>query len=240
MFNVNQLQGRNDPLTKCCDWRAACLSTCGISYRFCENEFEKCTRTTCGSQVDPSIRESCERSANLYKMTMKLGGCKNFEELQSSNCDCVVGETRLKKKRLAALAIFYKTHKKEFAKNKSKLNGLVEKHGKNTNKFAKLIYKMVKKYYPASIDIVVDPQQKMYEEILKNHKASGNAYNNDDLGSSNPNSKSKRSVPEETMESDNDATTTTIEIDDDGQNIQLSETNGNEIDEDLVIDLDEE
>ena len=110
----------------------------------------------------------------------------------------------------------------------------------STNKFAKLIYKMVKKYYPASIDIVVDPQQKMYEEILKNHKASGNAYNNDDLGSSNPNSKSKRSVPEETMESDNDATTTTIEIDDDGQNIELSGTNGNEIDDDLVIDLDEE
>ena len=78
MFNVNELQGRNDPVTKCCDLRAACLSTCGISYRFCENEFEKCTRTTCGSQVDPSIRESCERSANLYKMTMKLGGCKNF------------------------------------------------------------------------------------------------------------------------------------------------------------------
>ena len=238
MFNVNQLQGRNDPVTKCCDWRAACLSTCGISYRFCENEFEKCTKTTCGSQLDPSTRESCERSANLYKMTMKLGGCKNFEELQSSNCDCVVGETRLKKESSLRWRYFIKLTRKSL-KNKSKLNGLVEKHGKNTNKFAKLIYKMVKKYYPASIDIVVDPQQKMYEEILKNHKASGNAYNNDDLGSSNPNSKRQKKCTKETMESDNDGATTTIEIDDDGQNIELSGTNGNEIDDDLVIDLDE-
>ena len=39
MFDVNQMAGRKDPVTQCCDLRTACFSICGVSYKYCEKEF---------------------------------------------------------------------------------------------------------------------------------------------------------------------------------------------------------
>ena len=41
MFDVNQMAGRKDPVTQCCDLRTACFSICGVSYKYCEKEFKK-------------------------------------------------------------------------------------------------------------------------------------------------------------------------------------------------------
>lgn len=247
MFDVNQMQGRKDPVTECCDLRTACFSICGISFKFCEKEFEKCSATVCHRELDPSKKEACTRSANLYKMTMKLGGCKNFNDLQQANCDCVIGESRLEKKRLKALSTFYKKHKKEFANDNEKLKNLVKKHGVNNNKFAKLIYKMVRKYYPKSISVVMDPQQKMYEEILKQSKQKS-SHSDDD-------SKQNQDVHDETetldgarpskKDTEEDFATETIEIKSDGDAIETNsgvhnEDASHDNDDDMVIDLDDE
>ena len=244
MFDVNQMQGRKDPVTECCDLRTACFSICGISFKFCEKEFEKCSATVCHRELDPSKKEACTRSANLYKMTMKLGGCKNFNDLQESNCDCVLGESRLKKKRFKVLSTFYKEHKKEFANDKEKLKKLLKKHGVNNNKFAKLIYKMVRKYYPKSIKVVMDQQQKMYEEILKQSKQKSRHSDekNDDVHDETEFLDGSRPSKKDTEE---DSETETIEINSDGDAAETdsrvhSEDASHENDDDIVIDLDDQ
>ncbi len=247
MFDVNQMAGRKDPVTQCCDLRTACFSICGVSYKYCEKEFKKCSLTLCARELDPTKNEACTRSANLYEMTMKLGGCKNFDDLQAANCDCVIGENRLEKKRLKALATFYKKHNKKFATDEAKLKKLVTKHGVNNNKFAKLVFKMVKKYYPKSINVIVDPQQKMYEEVIKQHERDDAK---DDAKDETDTLDGSRPAPSTDKKEEEEDDVETIEIEEDGgtanvhdekkENAEVDVDVNHDNDDDLVIDLDDE
>lgn len=210
MFNPGQAQSTG-LLQKCCDLRNACFDTCGISFSYCVKQFQKCTVNACVTQVDPERKKSCETSANLYRMTVSLGGCSKFDQTQQENCDCVVGEARLRKKRLKTLKSFYKKHNKKHAENKEKLDKLVEKHGTNTGKFAKLTYKLVSKYYPKSIKIEKDPQHAMYEAMMNDVKKGRAADDYRDEADD------KRSAAEiEPEEDDNEPETTTAYVEDDG------------------------
>ena len=161
------MQDHDGDLNKCCNLRTACFSTCGVSYKFCTKEFDKCTAAQCAIVLDTKKKESCQMSANMYKMTLNLGGCSHFETAQADNCNCVVGESRLEEKRTNLLRNFYKKHKREYSKNEEKLSKLVNKHGTNPGKFAKLGWKMVQTYYPKSMDITKSAQDELMDQIRK-------------------------------------------------------------------------
>ena len=131
-----------------------------------------------------------------------------------------MGEGRLRKKRVKALKSFYKKHNKKHAENKDKLEKLVEKHGVNAGKFAKLTYKLVSKYYPKSIKVEKDPQQAMYEAMMNDVK---NGRTSDDFVDGT-NDGTTKNAPEDGS-SETETVTSTAYVEDNGES--------------EVIDLDE-
>ena len=175
--NINLFGGDEDedgkPYEDCCHEWHACNQICGISKQNCDDTYAKCTEEKCKGK-DPN----CLEQANMNMMMNGLAGCKSFEVIQNKACTCVTkyGDRHVKQ-REEALLNFYK---KYAPKSIRKVHDLAKKADSMT-KMAKLLQKLIKKY-PESIELVEDPQTKMYRQMFGNAGFGGADFGGADFG----------------------------------------------------------
>ncbi|CAB9503884.1 Group XII secretory phospholipase A2 precursor (PLA2G12) [Seminavis robusta] len=148
------------PYETCCHHWHACYQICGTLKKDCDRDYKQCVDEKCkatGKEYD-----NCLENANQQTMLLAVGGCRSHEVEQSKHCACTTkyGDRHLKA-REESLRHFYRMHAPE---NKSKVNALLEK-ADTTQKLGKLLVKLVKKY-PKAIEIVEDPQSRMYRQMF--------------------------------------------------------------------------
>jgi hypothetical protein len=151
----------DDAQTPCCDLRHACISTCGASKSFCDEDFLKCTKATCEAMNDAEERKKCDSSAGIHDLMIKMDQCQKYDAEQYSHCECVPKEDAIMK-REKVLRAFYKKFNPD---NVDKVAALAKK-ADNPKKMAGLLLKLYKKY-PSVITKVKDPQQQMMEDMMK-------------------------------------------------------------------------
>mmetsp|Transcript_21141 Transcript_21141/g.55005 ORF Transcript_21141/g.55005 Transcript_21141/m.55005 type:complete len:285 (-) Transcript_21141:1019-1873(-) len=171
MGGMTMMGGGNDEMTPCCNLRQACFQTCGASKAKCEQLFEKCTNALCAQNHpgDSSKEESCKKTGNLYVTMSKIGGCRVWDAAQAAACECV-DEADAMPRRTKTLTEVYKKVKEKG----KKIDSLIEKHGTSSQKFAKLLLRLVRKY-PKLIKVKRSPEDEMMERIRR-----GN-FNMDDI-----------------------------------------------------------
>ena len=91
---VMSMGGAEDgPMEDCCNRKAACFQTCGMSKKACDKDFEKCTEDACAMTLDPDEKSKCESSAKLQVMLAGMSGdCAPYDAAQSSGCQCMAPE----------------------------------------------------------------------------------------------------------------------------------------------------
>jgi|EP00505_MAST-04D_sp_SCG-Rhode-Island_P004134 hypothetical protein len=175
-------------LKKCCDMRQACFKLCGASYIFCENQFSVCADAQCAKLKNPEKMKSCKMNSNLMLMAATIAGCNDFRREQRLNCVCVISDYVLETKQKKLLKKFYRVHNRGRSKNEKKIAALVKKHGKQPNTFAELGYRLIGKYYPASIQMLHDPTEEELvseDDLDQSHRvevgAQGTVYDDGDV-----------------------------------------------------------
>jgi len=155
-----------DPYESCCDIRHACVQTCGTIKTHCNEEFLKCAEATCDGMPTTEAKESCTQSLGIQKMMMGMDqSCQQFDSDQNHHCECVASGKAANEKRERVLRNFYKKYAPE---NIDKVPALMKKI-ENSRKMAGLLLKLYKKF-PKAIQKVKDPQQEMYEKLMKESK----------------------------------------------------------------------
>mmetsp|Transcript_54687 Transcript_54687/g.62040 ORF Transcript_54687/g.62040 Transcript_54687/m.62040 type:complete len:260 (+) Transcript_54687:192-971(+) len=147
----------------CCDKRIACLQICGNTKMNCDDEFQQCTKDVCSKASD---EEKCLKSTSILSMMINFENCQTYDQMQHSHCNCVASED-VPKERQEILRKFYKKFSPDSV---DKVEGLAKK-ADTTRKMANLMGKLVRKYYPETIQKIKDPQQEMMENIMKRDKA---------------------------------------------------------------------
>jgi len=150
-----------DPTAKCCDIRHACYQTCGTLKSYCDQEFLKCSKATCASIANEEERKSCDSSASIHELMVKMDQCQRYDQDQYSRCECV-DKSKAPAKRERLLRNFYKKFSPD---SLDKVPALAKKVN-NSSKMAGLLLKLVKKY-PQVIKKKKDPQQEMMERMMK-------------------------------------------------------------------------
>ncbi|KAL3826877.1 hypothetical protein ACHAXA_000845 [Cyclostephanos tholiformis] len=144
----------------CCHHKNACYQLCGSTKRTCDAELEKCMNLGCdtlhgyspaklSSMTNEEIKkekDGCMRTKSIVQMIGKFGGCKEFDMLQRSACECVDGD-KVGEKMGRLFRSFYKKFNPEGV---SKVKGLLEKANGKRSMYNKILYGLVKKY-PDSI-----------------------------------------------------------------------------------------
>lgn len=159
---------RQPEVETCCNIFQACLSICGIKRKSCSDEFGKCTKRACASISNAEEKESCSRDLNLHTMLINLGGCKPFDEAQASSCRCV-SEKKIQSKQRKILSSFWAKHNKK--KTEQDVDKVLAKYSKTPTSFAKLLFKLVRKY-KGSIKVTRSPYEDQLDEILKRARQS--------------------------------------------------------------------
>jgi len=174
----------NEKYSSCCDLWHACYQTCGASKQGCDDGFKQCSKVICGPDDD------CVKSADLNTMMLNMGGCSVYDQAQYQACECVE-KSKVEEKRADAIRYFYKKHAPD---NVDKAKQLAKK-ADTTSKMAGLIKKLVAKY-PKCIAKIQDPQQAMYERMMKESKKES------DDGSANKKTTTDSTEEDDIMESD--------------------------------------
>jgi len=101
----------------------------------------------------------------MFSIMINFETCQTFDAEQYSHCECVASED-VSGRRQDVLRKFYKKFSPE---SLDKVEGLAKK-ADTTRKMANLVGKLVKKYYPKTIQKIKDPQQEIMEKIMKEGK----------------------------------------------------------------------
>jgi secretory phospholipase A2 len=83
------VNGEED-FTHCCDRHDACFSTCGVTQKFCDDDFLKCMNNLCDT-VFPANKE-CKSAATTYSMGTSIFGTEPFSQGQKDHCQCIPTE----------------------------------------------------------------------------------------------------------------------------------------------------
>ena len=159
------------PVAECCNKRAACFQTCGMSKASCDKTFETCANAACAVIFDPDEKQKCESTQKLQVMMAGMGGCQEFDQGQAAGCQCMAPEKAVAR-REKTLRDFYKKHNPKA--EESKVPGLMSKSGDNAKKFAALLTQLVGKY-PAAIKVKKSEQQEMMERIMREGREKGDS-----------------------------------------------------------------
>ena len=120
-------------LYRCCNRHDICFQSCGVTWRYCEKDFQKCMRKVC----ETSTKEGCQDQANVFSSMTSMFGSGFFDMSQDGVRECV--DVSNKKER-------YVSFLQEISSNTmatEEANALVEKYEK---KPGIMVYKALKKY----------------------------------------------------------------------------------------------
>eukprot|EP00938_MAST-03A_sp_MAST-3A-sp1_P002533 g2533.t1 len=120
-------------LYRCCNRHDICFQSCGVTWRYCEKDFQKCMRKVC----ETSTKEGCQDQANVFSSMTSMFGSGFFDMSQDGVCECV--DVSNKKER-------YVSFLQEISSNTmatEEANTLLEKYEK---KPGIMVYKALKKY----------------------------------------------------------------------------------------------
>ena len=132
-------------LESCCNMYQACLSICGMREKTCMTDFTTCMDATCAKQTKEADQDKCKTDMGLYKMLIQIGDCKKYDEKQVTNCRCV-DEKKVEINRKETLMNFWnKYNTKNKKKTEKDANKVLKKYGQTPKKFAKLVYRSIKK-----------------------------------------------------------------------------------------------
>ena len=85
----------DDNLTPCCHVHDACYSICGVSRKFCDDEFSKCLNAVdCGKGQHPNNNNGCRGNANMLSSGVQMFGCSAFRAAQMDACECFDSKQR--------------------------------------------------------------------------------------------------------------------------------------------------
>lgn len=155
--------GANDPLTPCCDQLSACYQICGTVQHVCVEKFNKCMDNVC---LTSPTRDQCIKDVEMKKLLLNMSGCSKYDQGQRDSCECVK-EKDVTPSRKRVLQKFYKSYSKEEGTDiDKKIDGLLEKVGTSSAKYATLLQKIVVKY-PKSIKRVKDKGSQFMDDFMK-------------------------------------------------------------------------
>merc|ERR1712183_563466 len=113
--------------------------------------------------------EKCVQDTSIFSIMINFENCHKYDQEQYSHCTCVASEDAPSKRQ----EILTKFYKKFSSDSLDKVEGLAKK-ADTTRKMANLMGKLVRKYYPKTIQKIKDPQQEMIEKMMRDEKARKN------------------------------------------------------------------
>lgn len=132
----------------CCNLNDICYMSCGLTKKFCDEDFKKCMLRECSFQLD---EEECKVTANEMELGRRMGGCKWYQYSQQFLCGCYSPEESLERTSEYAhefFTVYNKTHNLP--------SGLSQKYLEktpNAERQGLLLFKLFKKY-PDAIEII--------------------------------------------------------------------------------------
>jgi hypothetical protein len=100
-------------LAPCAPMLTALLHSYRSNQRAGDKTFDKCVAALCAQNHpgDSAGESSCSKTASLYSTMSRIGGCREYDQMQAAACDCVDDDRALVRRKMTLEEVYKKVKK---------------------------------------------------------------------------------------------------------------------------------